>query len=315
MRVVSDPSALTHGARDHLFRSRERVRPLQVRRHVALAGTIDSARRSGEQCLTPPLGSGWRNRYDRRSGGSLTLAREDIAYKTRDHRFRSRDEYAQGKYDVTSRWLAPSIRNGEPGRLLVNVGCGSGEYNATARALGLRVLACEPEAEAFALASRHAADGCDVVRCGLMDLGNHAGTADFVVMHDVLEHIEDDVAAVAALRDLLKPDAVAVISVPAYPWLFGHHDVQLGHFRRYTRRSLLALFRGDDFEIEASRYYGAALIPIALWFSRISRRPYPVARASEGVAQRVMRAICQSESRIAMPVGTSVLLRVRRRCR
>ena len=178
--------------------------------------------------------------------------------------------------------------------------------------MGLRVLACEPEAEAFALASRDQPLGCDVVRCGLMELRNHAEPADFVVMHDVLEHIEDEAAAVATLHELMKPGAVAVISVPAYQWLFGHHDVQLGHYRRYTRRSLLALFR-DDFEIEASRYYGAALIPIALWFSRISNRPYPIASASEGVMHHVLRAICQAESWIAMPVGTSVLVRVRRR--
>ena len=67
---------------------------------------------------------------------SSFVAREDIAYKTYDRLFRSRDEYAQGKYDVTTRWLAPSIQRADPERLLVNVGCGSGEYNAVARARG-----------------------------------------------------------------------------------------------------------------------------------------------------------------------------------
>ena len=110
-----------------------------------------------------------------------------------------------------------------------------------------------------------------------------------------------------------KKVSEAVISVPAYQWLFGHHDVQLGHYRRYTRRSLLAVLR-EHFEIERSRYYGASLIPIALWFSKLSKQPYPVAAASGGLMHAAMRALCSLESRIALPMGTSVLVRVRRRC-
>src|SRR5665647_3890861 len=79
--------------------------------------------------------------------------REDIDYKTSDHLFRSKDEYAQGKYDVTTRWLKSRIK---PDQLLLNIGCGSGEYNAAAHAMGLRVAACEPEATAFELAANAA---------------------------------------------------------------------------------------------------------------------------------------------------------------
>lgn len=238
--------------------------------------------------------------------------RENIDYKTQDHLLRSRDEYAQGKYDITTAWLAPRVR---PGQLLLNIGCGSGEYNAKAHTMGLRVVACEPESNAFALAAQHAPRGtpsCEVFHCGLMELGRHTAPADFIVMHDVLEHIEDDVAAVQVVHSLLAPGATAVISVPAYQWLFGHHDVQLGHYRRYTRGALLELFR-KDFEIEAARYYGASFIPIALWFSRWSNKGYPVAQATQGMTYKALRLVCQLESRVAMPIGTSVLIRVRKR--
>ena len=236
------------------------------------------------------------------------MVRENIAYKTDDHLFRSRDEYAQGKYDITTRWLSPCV---EPDQLLLNIGCGGGEYNAKAHAMGLRVIACEPEVTAFELAQNNAPVGVQVFRCGLMELADRSPPADFIVMHDVLEHIEDDEAAVAAVERLLKPGGVAVISVPAYQWLFGHHDHQLGHYRRYTRRSLTSLFR-RGFAIEASRYYGAALIPVAVWFSRISKRDYPTATASRGIAHTGLRAICQLEARVPMPVGTSVMVRIRK---
>jgi 2-polyprenyl-3-methyl-5-hydroxy-6-metoxy-1,4-benzoquinol methylase len=233
---------------------------------------------------------------------------EDLAYKAADHEFRSKDAYAQGKYDITTRWLRKRIK---PGELLLNIGCGSGEYNAAANALGMRVIGCEPELNAYAAAAQSAPPGVDVRRCGLLDLDSEP--ADYVVMHDVLEHIEDDATAARALHDLLRPGGIAVVSVPAYQWLFGHHDVQLGHYRRYTRRSLLAVLR-NHFEIEASRYYGAALIPIALWFSKLSKRPYPVAAASGGFMHAAMSAWCRLESRIPFLMGTSVLARVRRRC-
>jgi len=244
-----------------------------------------------------------------RDVANVTEIRQNLAYKTDDHVFRSKDEYAQGKYDVTTRWLAPRISSGQ---LLLNIGCGSGEYNHKARALGLDVIACEPEANAFELAQRSAPAGCEVLPIGLLELAQRSIAADFIVMHDVLEHIEDDRAAVTAVLSLLKPGGVAVISVPAYQWLYGHHDVQLGHYRRYTRRSLLKLFRAD-FVTEAARYYGAALIPVALWFSRIRKTPYPVAAAGRGGPHTIMRWLCQTESRIPMPFGTSVLIRVRRR--
>lgn len=238
-----------------------------------------------------------------------TAVREDLAYKTSDHLFRSKDEYAQGKYDLTTRWLRRQV---QPGQLLLNIGCGSGEYNGAAQAMGLRVAACEPEPQAFQLASSAAPSGCSVHHCGLMELREKVEPASYIVMHDVLEHIEDDVAAVAAVRDLLVPGGLAIISVPAYQWLFGNHDVQLGHYRRYTKGRLKKLFRAD-FDIEAGRYYGAALIPVALWYSRLTKKPYPVATASAGVANKIMRMICQLESRVPMPMGTSVLVRVRRR--
>jgi 2-polyprenyl-3-methyl-5-hydroxy-6-metoxy-1,4-benzoquinol methylase len=233
-------------------------------------------------------------------------AHEDPIYKHDDHQFRSVDEYAQGKYTLTTRWLRPLAK---PGELLLNIGCGGGEYNAIASALGLRVIACEPEAQAFALAADTAPPAVEVRQCGLLELESEP--ASYIVMHDVLEHIEDDRGAVERVHALLRPGGVAIISVPAYQWLFGRHDVQLGHYRRYTRHNLTKLFAAG-FEVEAARYYGASFIPVALWFSRLSQKPYPVAAAGRGFTRQAMHWVCQLESRVPMPVGTSVLVRVRK---
>src|SRR4051812_28595946 len=91
----------------------------------------------------------------------------DQSYKTDDHAQRGNDLYAWSKYDLTTQWLRPFVR---PGQRLLNIGCGSGEYNVVAAGLGLQVLACEPERAAFEIAERTRPAECEVRHCGVLDL-------------------------------------------------------------------------------------------------------------------------------------------------
>ncbi len=240
---------------------------------------------------------------------------EDLAYKQADHQVRGVDEYAAAKYDLTTGWLGLDRRRDLAGRRLANVGCGGGEYSLRAAALGLSVVACEPEAAAFALA-RQACAGVPairVVQAGLAELAAAEPPVDFLVMHDVLEHIEDEAAAVRAMGRLLAPGGEAVLSVPALQWLFGHHDVQLGHHRRYDRARLAGLF-GAGWEVLRTRYYGPAFVPVTLLYSRWLRRPYPVQQAASAPwKRRLVRAACQLQRVLPSPLGTSVLIHLRRR--
>ena len=55
---------------------------------------------------------------------------------------------------------------------------------------------------------------------------------------NVIEHIADDVAALAQLRELLRPGGKLVIFVPAFPMLYSEMDRRIGHFRRYRLTAL-----------------------------------------------------------------------------
>jgi len=57
---------------------------------------------------------------------------------------------------------------------------------------------------------------------------------------DVVEHIEDDAAELKLASDLLKPGGHLIILVPAHQWLYTPFDKAIGHFRRYSRETLLA---------------------------------------------------------------------------
>ena len=62
---------------------------------------------------------------------------------------------------------------------------------------------------------------------------------DGAVLGEVLEHVEEDRAALSELRRVLRQGGVLALSVPANPKLFGPSDEWAGHVRRYRRRDLL----------------------------------------------------------------------------
>lgn len=66
---------------------------------------------------------------------------------------------------------------------------------------------------------------------------------DWIVLLDVLEHVEDDGALLMTLTERLGPKGQFLISVPAYQWLYTDHDTQLGHVRRYAPSKLLERIR------------------------------------------------------------------------
>lgn len=126
----------------------------------------------------------------------------------------------------------------------------------------------------------------DLTRCPLPDQ-----SFDAVVALNVLEHIEDDAAAVENIHRILRPGGRAVIEVPAGPELFDDYDRQLQHFRRYTLEGLTALFERAGFAIERRNYFGAII--------------YPAFRAAKGKPQNVGSSI--ERARRVNAIGTAAM--------
>lgn len=70
---------------------------------------------------------------------------------------------------------------------------------------------------------------------------------DLVCAFEVLEHLEDDVAALVEWRSSVAPGGAVALSVPANPRRFGKADEKAGHYRRYTRESLSNALTGAGF--------------------------------------------------------------------
>ncbi|EIL99415.1 hypothetical protein UUC_15960 [Rhodanobacter denitrificans] len=83
-------------------------------------------------------------------------------------------------------------------------------------------------------------------------------------MFDVLEHIDEDVETLAALRKHLAPGGRMLITVPAHQWLWSAHDVFLRHKRRYAARALRQVFNESDLHIDRIAYLNTLLLlPLA----------------------------------------------------
>lgn len=146
-------------------------------------------------------------------------------------------------------WLLRLIRSHGPasGRVL-DFGAGTGTFALPLQRLGLNMTCLEPDATLGALLR---ARGLAVVQTpqSLED-----GTFDFIYTLNVLEHIEDDVGALAALLPKLRPGGRLLIYVPAFQVLFGPMDRKVKHLRRYRRKSLMDVLRTAGFTVERSRY-------------------------------------------------------------
>ena len=161
----------------------------------------------------------------------------------------------------------------------------------------------------------------DLATCPLPDR-----SFDGLVLLNVLEHIEDDLAAARQLQRILKPGGIAVIEVPAGPDLYDVYDRELLHFRRYRMAELLDLLRTAGLEILEQSHLGFFLYPA---FHLVKRRNQKYLSASPEIRREVlkrsirrssnsgaMRAILQLESKlrrwIYYPAGIRCLVTCRK---
>jgi SAM-dependent methyltransferase len=96
--------------------------------------------------------------------------------------------------------------------------------------------------------------------------GSLSGRCDTVIALNVIEHVGDRDLALQNCLKLLKPGGVLVILVPAFPCLYNRFDEKLGHFLRFTGKTLSALMGNNGFTVFHRRYFNAAGIA-GWWFT------------------------------------------------
>jgi SAM-dependent methyltransferase len=196
----------------------------------------------------------------------------------------------------------------------IDVGCGTGalvEEQGRARpAFGV-----ELDPGALARAAENI-DGHRLARGTAEAVPIRSGAAAVVTALDVVEHLDDDVAALRELGRVARGGLV-VVAVPAYTWAWSDHDVRLGHRRRYTRRSLREAAVAADLEVIRVTHFHSWLVPPALLLRRTPLRRIVRGAAEEAsfvspAVNRLLVAVTTAERRVLrrvdLPVGLSILL-------
>jgi ubiquinone/menaquinone biosynthesis C-methylase UbiE len=204
-------------------------------------------------------------------------------------------------------WLA-SLARPYLGDDPIEIGAGAGDYAATWLAEGVgRITLTEADPHLLGeLHSRFERDDRVAVR-ELDVLTSPEAKHSAVVAFNVLEHIEDDAAALRSARRLVRPGGAIVMLVPAFEFATSQFDHDIGHHRRYTKKTVDAAYRNAGVEVERLAYVNApGLLGWIVAMKWLRRAP------SEGALLRIWDQVVvpvarRVETVKAPPFGQSLL--------
>jgi SAM-dependent methyltransferase len=205
------------------------------------------------------------------------------------------------------------------GRTLLDVGCGAGANLAMLSEFG-RVTGLESDPGL----NRTAAERHPELRIIHQPVFSPLEEKfDVICMFDVLEHIEDDEAALRWINDNLTDDGSVFLAVPAYGAFWSKDDELSHHFRRYTPKSLLKVIN-TQFHLARLTHYNTLLSPLIFLIIRIRKllgrdRGGDFEKGSEGIINSVLKLIFCSEALwlrwFNLPFGVSLYAECRRKDR
>ena len=110
---------------------------------------------------------------------------------------------------------------------------------------------------------------------------------DLIAAFDVLEHIEDDRAAMANIFEMLSENGRLVLSVPQYMFLWSNLDEIVFHKRRYSRREMVRKLTDAGYVIERTTSFVFTLFPLMLVSRLFDRKLKPTADDGQALDRRV----------------------------
>ena len=183
------------------------------------------------------------------------------------------------RFDLVERMLPAGVTD------VLEIGCGQGSLGARL-AQHYHYLGVEPDRASWAVAQQRirAVGHGEVRNITSGEIG--AQRFDLICAFEVLEHIEDDAAAVKEWAGRLQARGWLLLSVPAFQHRYGPGDELAGHFRRYDPPAMAALLAGCGFAEIEIRQYGFPLGYLLETGRNVIGRRRLAATAATSVAER-----------------------------
>ncbi len=140
---------------------------------------------------------------------------------------------------------------------------------------------------------------------------------DTVIAIDVLEHVDDDIAALAEIRRVCKPRAKVILTVPAFQILWSRRDLQCHHKRRYRLNEVRHLVAHGGFKIIKATYINMPLFfPLLMMVKagQLSSKRAPSISMDYALVpppvNKLLSQIVRYEARLlkyaTLPIGSSI---------
>lgn len=211
-----------------------------------------------------------------------------------------------------------ALRAARPGPVrILDAGCGTGGLMEKLASIG-RVIGLDRSSHALSYAKETSRI---LVQGSVNNLPFRDGSFDVVTSISVLYHDRvDDRTAWAEMRRVLQQGGMAIVVLPAFPWLAGQHDRAVHTKHRYTRPEVMRMATSYGFEILDGRYLFSLLFPIFV-IKRFAERLTGVVSTSDlflppSWFNVLLERLCALEWQLArvmrFPFGSSLLLIVKK---
>jgi SAM-dependent methyltransferase len=190
---------------------------------------------------------------------------------------------------------------------VLEVGAGHGTFTKILAERGLRVVAADPSDRCVGILRDRFSEVRNVeVMQGDTSICAKRGLFDAAILINVLEHIEDDDAALLHLWASLKTGGRLILWVPAFQALYSEFDRKVGHFRRYQQEGLRAQLSRAGFTVVEIRYANA-IGALAWWVVARLLGGTPTRRTSVELFDRYgIPLVRWLESKRPPPFGQSI---------
>lgn len=211
-----------------------------------------------------------------------------------------------GEADRFNSWVFSKFSDYLNGPIL-ELGCGTGNFTRLIAENGHQVIGIDIQESFVKIARTRLASfkNVHILHGDILSLGLEQ-KFETIILLDVLEHIQDDVALLKSFQGLLKPNGRLILKVPSIPSLYSEMDRAIGHYRRYDRAGLRATLSAAGYE--NTSLVAVNSIGILGWWlnGRVLRRTTPPS-GQVSFFNKILPIAAVIEEKLRLPVGLSLI--------
>jgi SAM-dependent methyltransferase len=166
--------------------------------------------------------------------------------------------------------LRQSIEN-KKGLKILDIGCGTGETLSFLKDYLPKPILYGVDSSPVAINYTKKRGHKNILKVDAKKLPFGNNTFDYILLLDVIEHIEDDTAILVEAKRVLKKKGKIIITTPALQFIWSEHDSAQGHFRRYVRRRIRKISKEAKLSIRRISYFNFFLSPAIIGIRLLSR--------------------------------------------